>query len=66
MKDLEYLNLVRDLKQAEQNFNEADPEYINIAIFNLMYAEAKLDQYKKTQIEKPLAGKQKGHMQITT
>ena len=54
MEELEYLNLVRDLKQAEQNFNQADPEYINIAIFNLMYAEMKLDQYKKKQKEKPL------------
>ncbi len=55
MEELEYLNLVRDLKQAEQNFNQADPEYINIAIFNLMYAEMKLDQYEKEQTKSPKA-----------
>lgn len=47
LEDLEYKNLKRDLEQAEQNFKEADPEYINTAIFNLMYAEMKLDQYKR-------------------
>jgi len=32
-----------ELKQAEQNFNYADPEFIDIAIISLLAANMKVD-----------------------
>lgn len=44
---IEHDMLYRELKQAEQNFNEADPEHVNKAIYDLIYAEMKYDQYMR-------------------
>lgn len=43
----EYDMLLRELEQAKQNFKEADPEHVNKAIYDLLYAEMRYDQYMK-------------------
>lgn len=34
---------ILELKQAEQNFNNADPEFVDIAIIQLLAAKMKVD-----------------------
>nr|DAM13519.1 MAG TPA: hypothetical protein [Caudoviricetes sp.] len=41
--------LLRELRQAEQNFREADEEHVNIAIYNLLEVEEKINHYLEEQ-----------------
>lgn len=43
----EYDMLLRELKQAQQNFEYADEAHKNKAIYDLIYAEMKYDQYMR-------------------
>lgn len=48
----EYDQALRQLKQAQQNFDNADPQYIDIAIQELAAAEMRVDlAYKQAQRE---------------
>lgn len=55
--DLTMKALINDVEQARNNFNNADKDYINIATYELMAAEEKLNNYirekkYREQIEK--------------
>lgn len=43
--DLHLSSLIEDVKQAQDNFNNANEDYINIATYELMAAEDKLNNY---------------------
>lgn len=56
MKDLVLKALIKDVEIARQNFENAKPDYVNIATYELMEAEEKLNDYirqkKKEEIIK--------------
>ena len=41
--DTEIVECMMELKQAEQNFNNADPEFVDIAIIQLLAAKMKVN-----------------------
>lgn len=43
--DLNMRTLINDVEQARNNFNNAEPDYINIATYELMAAEERLNQH---------------------
>lgn len=43
--DLHLKALIEDVQQAQDNFNNANEDYINIATYELMAAEDKLNNY---------------------
>ena len=47
--------LINDVKQARDNFNNANEDYINIATYELMAAEDKLNRYiRKVKLEEQI------------
>lgn len=38
-------SLITDVEVARQNYDNAEPDYINIAVYDLMAAEERLNQY---------------------
>lgn len=55
LKMSEEAMLLREIKQAQQDFNEADQDHINKAIYDLMYAEMRYNQYvneRRKEIER--------------
>lgn len=44
--------LLQNLRQAEQNFDRAEPQYINTAIRDVMEAEVKINQYLEERRKK--------------
>lgn len=45
MIDLAMKSLVDEVKIARQNYDNAEPDYINAAIYDLLAAEEKLNNY---------------------
>lgn len=49
---LEYQQLLKEYQQAMNNFNNADADYVEAAIFELRAAELKLEAYLKKEKRK--------------
>ena len=57
MKNLTLKALINDVEIARRNFQNAEPDYINIATYELMAAEEKLNEYIREQKKKEVIKK---------
>jgi len=57
MKNLTLKALINDVEIARRNFQNADPDYVDIAIYELMAAEEKLNEYIREQKKKEVIKK---------
>lgn len=55
--DLKLKSLIAEVERARNQFNNAKPEYQNIAIYELMAAEERLNQYIREMKEKEIKEK---------
>ena len=44
---MRYEEIKREVEQARQNLDNAEPDYVDIAIYQLIAAEKRLNQYLK-------------------
>ena len=52
MVNKEWLKALDELRRAQANFDNADPDYIDIAIRDLQIAEMKVDNLKRKEVLK--------------
>ena len=55
--DLKLKSLIAEVEMARNQFNNASPDYINFATYELMAAEERLNQYIREMKEKEIKEK---------